>query len=254
MAEILVKAVDSKMPTAAEWRAWINGQVAGFSAYLSARVDVPLVISNWTTKLEPYLDAKRALAVSARIEAKVGTPTLTTEQKANCEARVSAYEAAPLTQAEVDKIRAYYSEDNPKRCSIVEEWRWTKRQIEVEHPRSDAEKGAELARLDRSGCYKRGDPVAVMPDGHVWGRMERLPWFFVVKIPGLGVEAAKKYLGSWDEGTGRDRKTLQMRLYRLAVDSLPTNVKNALQSTGVASLTLNAFKSNIVNQQTGVTG
>ncbi len=30
-------------------------------------------------------------------------------------------------------------------------------------------------------CYKKGDIVAIMPDGHEWGRKESLPKFLVVK-------------------------------------------------------------------------
>jgi hypothetical protein len=52
---------------------------------------------------------------------------------------------------------------------------------------------------DKRGCYKRGDFVVVMPDGHEWGKEERLPKFVVVKIPGLSVETAKKYILSHDE-------------------------------------------------------
>ncbi len=52
---------------------------------------------------------------------------------------------------------------------------------------------------DQRGCYKRGDIVLVMPDGHEWGKEERLPKFVVVKISGLSVEAVKKYILSHDE-------------------------------------------------------
>ncbi len=57
--------------------------------------------------------------------------------------------------------------------------------IDATHP--DPEK-------DRCGCYKMGDPVVVMPDGHVWGNEECLPTFYVFKIPGLSVEQAQKYV------------------------------------------------------------
>ncbi len=35
--------------------------------------------------------------------------------------------------------------------------------------------------LDRQGCRKRGMCDAVMPDGHVWGRLEGLPKFVIIK-------------------------------------------------------------------------
>lgn len=46
------------------------------------------------------------------------------------------------------------------------------------------------ATFDRRGCFKRGDPVIVMPDGHQWGQGERPPKFILVKIPGLDVTVA----------------------------------------------------------------
>lgn len=47
---------------------------------------------------------------------------------------------------------------------------------------------------DARGCYKSGDIVVVMPDGHSWGNEECLPVFYVFSIPGLSVEQAKKYI------------------------------------------------------------
>ncbi|MEK6532107.1 MAG: hypothetical protein AABZ23_06425 [Deltaproteobacteria bacterium] len=38
-------------------------------------------------------------------------------------------------------------------------------------------------------CYKRGDIVVVMPDGHAWGGEERLPAFLKVFVHGLPVDA-----------------------------------------------------------------
>lgn len=37
-------------------------------------------------------------------------------------------------------------------------------------------------------CYKRGDVVVVMPDGHEWGKEEGPPKFFTVDIPGAAPE------------------------------------------------------------------
>ncbi len=49
---------------------------------------------------------------------------------------------------------------------------------------------------DAAGCYKRGDPVVIMPDGHEWGREEGLPKFIVVKVPGISVANAMQYVTS----------------------------------------------------------
>lgn len=38
---------------------------------------------------------------------------------------------------------------------------------------------------DRRGCYKRGDPVTSMRDGWTWGRLETVPKFWRVRVPGV---------------------------------------------------------------------
>jgi hypothetical protein len=51
--------------------------------------------------------------------------------------------------------------------------------------------------LDKDAkLFKRGYPVAVKPDDHVWGKMETLPDFIVLKIPDMTVEEANQYLKS----------------------------------------------------------
>ena len=47
---------------------------------------------------------------------------------------------------------------------------------------------------DRRGCYKRGYPVAVYPDGTKWGNEERLPKFVIIKLPGVPIEKVQKYI------------------------------------------------------------
>lgn len=44
------------------------------------------------------------------------------------------------------------------------------------------------------GCWKRGHPVVVMEDGHLWGQEEGLPTFFILKVPDLTAAAARQYL------------------------------------------------------------
>jgi len=52
---------------------------------------------------------------------------------------------------------------------------------------------------DRRGCYKKGYPVVVMPDGHTWGKEESLPKFIIVKCPEVTVEQCKQYIESWND-------------------------------------------------------
>ena len=91
---------------------------------------------------------------------------------------------------------------------------------------------------DKAGCYKRGDPVVVMPDGHEWGRKECLPKFYVVKVPGLSVEVAKKYIQVEEDG-GRP---ITRRLYRLNIDGLKLGDKEVLEATGRVTLSTSTIQ------------
>lgn len=115
--------------------------------------------------------------------------------------------------------------------------------ISATHPNPDK---------DRRGCYKRGDIVVVMPDNHKWGNAECLPTFVIVKIPGLGVETAKKYvepayvLGNETFGVAERRK------WRILVDSIPAIIKNTLLSTGQVTVTLAQVRNYIEDRLTGL--
>lgn len=105
---------------------------------------------------------------------------------------------------------------------------------------------------DKQGCYKRGDPVVVMDDGHEWGKEERLPKFVVVKIPGLSVAKAKKYiqpiLGIPDaEG---ERPMIRRRLFRILLDDVPNLIKQKLRDTGEVTVTMTQIKNYIQNKDT----
>jgi hypothetical protein len=50
------------------------------------------------------------------------------------------------------------------------------------------------AEKQQSGLYKRGDIVAILPDGHVYGSAEGLPDFVVIKFPGVTIEYMQRYL------------------------------------------------------------
>jgi len=59
---------------------------------------------------------------------------------------------------------------------------------------------------DQRGCYKRGDIVDVQADGFTWGREEGLPRFYIVKIPGITVTQAKKYMAAHIGPTTQTRR------------------------------------------------
>ena len=101
---------------------------------------------------------------------------------------------------------------------------------------------------DQRGCYKRGDIVVVMPDGHEWGKEEGLPKFVVVKIPDLAVSKARKYTDPVINGvTGL---MTRRRLRRVLVDDVPSSIKQQLRSTGEVTVTMTQIKNYIQNKVT----
>jgi len=89
---------------------------------------------------------------------------------------------------------------------------------------------------DQRGCYKRGDIVVVMPDGHTWGKEEGLPKFVIVKIPGLSVAAVKQYAESEYPLGDRSQKPVRRRRFKVPIDDLPANIKNEALNTGVVTV------------------
>lgn len=76
---------------------------------------------------------------------------------------------------------------------------------------------------DRRGSYKRGDPVVVMPDGHKWGREERLPHFWRIAVRGASVQVMRPfcqelYDGIWTPDKGA--RALLRRRWKLAPEML----------------------------------
>ena len=93
--------------------------------------------------------------------------------------------------------------------------------------------------MDRRGCYKRGDPVVVQPDGHVWGRKEGLPRFVVVKIPGVSVATVEALVQpqTEDDSGNPAAVTFRRRRWRVLVDNLPAGIKQTLAQTGEITVT-----------------
>jgi hypothetical protein len=80
---------------------------------------------------------------------------------------------------------------------------------------------------DSRGCYKRGDPVVAMPDGHSWGVREGLPKFVLLKVPGVTVAQAQQYIAPWTRAF-----TFTVVSSNLATD---THAMTIAVSAGVAS-------------------
>lgn len=92
----------------------------------------------------------------------------------------------------------------------------------VSHTHPNAEK-------DRVGAYKAGMVVNVMPDGHPWGKEERLPKFVLIKIPMVPVEKLEQYaVPQVESGTHMVRR----REWMIRVADMPLAVRNKLAKDG----------------------
>lgn len=95
-------------------------------------------------------------------------------------------------------------------------------------------------------AWKIGDIVEVRPDNTPWGNSETLPRFYRLHIPGLESERAKTFLEDNDEtdtGTTDIRGVPivlrnRIRRYKLDIGGIPQVIKNELQNTGQATVTM----------------
>jgi hypothetical protein len=114
------------------------------------------------------------------------------------------------------------------------------------------------------GCYKRGDIIAVRPDGFEWGSEERRApanggRAVIVKIPGVTPAQIRNFIRNrWatevdgedvDEGLGR------LRRRRICIDmaDLPAQVRQTLNQTGEYSTTWAAIRQFVRNKQNNQT-
>lgn len=109
---------------------------------------------------------------------------------------------------------------------------------------------------NQRGCYKRGDIVVVKPDGWPWGSQETLPDFIRVKIPGLEVDTAEKYIRHEDDLLSLDAlgnpKRLTRRRYRVRIDDVPAAIRSRALSTGEVTVTWDQIKGFVRHKLLGV--
>lgn len=109
---------------------------------------------------------------------------------------------------------------------------------------------------NRTGCYKRGMPIVVFEDGHIWGREEsKQQWilegntsaswpsqgkFVIVKIPTAPVPKAQALLDlQTEDDLGVETGGLyRRRRWQLLVNSLPLAVRNTLATNGEVTVTV----------------
>lgn len=112
---------------------------------------------------------------------------------------------------------------------------------------------ADQKQRDRG--YKMGDIVVVMPDGHEWGREERLPKFVVVKVVGMSVDFARKYVETYETNTGLTnpvgipiKKLVAVRKYNVLINNISKHIKNKLLAEGEITIAWDNIKSCVYNK------
>jgi len=86
-------------------------------------------------------------------------------------------------------------------------------------------------------AYKLGHIIDIKEDGHVWGTQEKLPKFWIIKVPGMAVADAQEYLKMLQDFTDLNNvKTIGIRKWKLDYNLLPAAAKNTLNSTGIVSV------------------
>jgi len=200
--EILIKAIDSRMPTVEEWREQLN------------EITLPAAQALFAA----YPDAEQAKATKARIESYNSAVALLQsvqagkqvepEKQTKAALTISAYSANPVTQQQVNRAKLLHwptSLDDGSILSMVdklpehvgpsvaEQYDYYRNQTDIEQYKSDKAKSDELAVLDIQGCSKLGDIIDIRPDGFCWGKAECPPIFIRIKVPG-GSEKSYQYL------------------------------------------------------------
>jgi hypothetical protein len=103
---------------------------------------------------------------------------------------------------------------------------------------------------------RRGDIIAVFPDGHVWGREEGLPNYVSVDLTGVPVDDIKKYMVpaySAILGPNGEKQMLKKRKYNILIDNLPQAILNILAADGKITVSRANITGRIYNRITGTT-
>jgi hypothetical protein len=103
------------------------------------------------------------------------------------------------------------------------------------------------------GCYKRGDPVQVLP-GTTPIVLPPAPPFFIVRITNVTLAQAIKFQNAQlDTVDPLHPVRVRRRLYACEVDNLSTPLRNELLADRYIEVSLNQIRNQLRNKQTGTT-
>lgn len=107
---------------------------------------------------------------------------------------------------------------------------------------------------DREGCYKEGDPVIAMPDGHRWGRCEHLwyielTWqkgFYRLRVPGVEPWHFRAYCAPAHAlgliRPGLEPAMLRRRAYSIKAALLPKRARELYLLGEIPNITWDEFQ------------
>ncbi len=239
MAEFLIKAISSKMPSLQTYKGIINKWVQDAQSFPYTKAQL----------IDAKEDAKRLMGYRW---------ALRHPNRPEAQTIISDYEANPLTQDRINEIRPIIG--NRKK---IEHNLWV---MTTERNKTDPELSAFLAEKDKRGSFKKGDIVAIQPDGWQWGKQEHPatqdrfpePKFFIVKVPGLDHEVVKQYfepetIDILDDDGDTTIDIIRCRKFHIMVDNLPQGIKNTILAEGEVTVNFNQLRQFIRNKVTGQT-
>lgn len=235
MCEILIRAVDAKPPTVAEWRERMARELPKARKFLEDNPDVAKAVADHARLLD-YAVAKNGIALHGKRQGR-NVVIVPTAERLRMQDTIKAYEADPLPAAAIAAVvRAHRDGENehghptPSAAKVHGYSKWV---AEVESARTDAEKEAEFTATARKQ-KKRGHVVVVVPDGHAWGRCECPPEYFVLRVLGMSVEDGARLLEPGDRSA---------RKQRIDVDSIQ------FDALGRATITVDQLESLATREQ-----
>lgn len=111
-----------------------------------------------------------------------------------------------------------------------------------------------IAARDLPSGYQRGDPITVQPDGHVWGKAEGPPDFYVLKVHDLDLRRARDMVAplfepaqsgdpEFNAPDPADRRIYRhRRKTRLVIEDLDPTDRTVLERDGEKTISLKRIR------------
>jgi len=110
--------------------------------------------------------------------------------------------------------------------------------------------------LDPVWTWKKGDPVIVFDENHVWGTKEDpsnpANSFWVITIENRNLVQVENFIANQDNDPDDEENPRKLRLYTFDYNSMPQEWKDDLDNTGRLSIRWQQIRSLIKNKRTGV--